>query len=588
MATVTQPKKLTDPLAKMWRYVDGVMAGEVVVGALVRLAVERHVRDLETQGERNIWFDDEEARMSLEFIETLRHSKGEWAGKQLILEDWQVFVVASLFGWMRFDAKYRHGRRRFNTAFIGVGRKNGKSTLAAAIGHKLFAFDGEEGAEVYSAATKRDQAKIVHEEAKRMVKSSPALRRMVTVLRDNLSIEATNSKYEPLGANADSTDGLNISGVIVDEVHAHKTRELWDVLETATGARRNPLMVAITTAGEAGDTESIYLELKGHGIKVLEGTVEDDSWFVFIASPPDDCEFDDRDAWRMANPNLGVSVSIEDLERKVVKATATPAAVNNFRRRHLNQDVESLTPWVTIKQWNACAGDEKWYTADGLRPEVIARYRDRPCVVGGDLSSVNDLTNLTFAFPNEAGGADVFPFSWCPQKNAEGRQRDKRVPYLTWAQRGQLFLTEGDSVDYDALRELLRRARDEWRWVIREIHFDPNNARYLATKLVEEDGFGGDTVVEHQQTCGHMNDPIVNTEKCILDRTLCHGGHEVLRWCVSNVKLYTDTGGRRRFDKKNSSEKIDLAVAMVMGVGTALTLLKPKVSFYETHEARSI
>lgn len=257
----------------------------------------------------------------------------------------------------------------------------------------------------------------------------------------------------------------------------------------------------------------------------------------------------------------------------------TPSAVNNFRR-HLNQDVESLTPWVGVEQWKSCAGDVEWYGPEGLNPTVIGQYANRVCAVGGDLSSVSDLTALVFAFASEEH-IDVFPFCWCPRQNAEGRTRDKRVPYLSWAQRGQMFLTEGDSVDYDALRDLLRRARDEWKWNMQEIHFDPNNARYLITKLVEEDGFRADQVIEHIQTCGHMNDSIAMTKKAILDKKLRHGGHEPLRWCVSNVKVYTDTGGRRRFDKKKSSEKIDLAVALAMGVGTALTLRK-KRSIYQT------
>lgn len=571
---------------KVQSYIDGALSGEIVVCRYVRLAVERHVRDLETGHERGLWFDPDEAQFAINFIQCLKHSKGEWAGQPFILEPWEAFIIWCVFGWKKTD-----GTRRFNTAFVSIARRNGKSTLGAAVGHKLFVGDNEQGAEIYSAATKRDQAKIVHTEAKRMVKASPSLDKLIEVRRDNLFWEATNSKYEPLGADADTTDGLNLSGAIVDELHAHKTRELWDVLETSTGSRRNPLIFTITTAGDAEDQESIYWELRDYSIKILEQIQPDDSWFGIIytldkgqgdESDGDD-DWTDEKNWPKANPNLGVSVKLDDLRRKCLKAKKTPGAVANFRRKCCNQETATSTPWLDLDKWNRC-GDQDWYDAGGLRPEIIEQYRGRVCGVGGDLSSVSDLTALVFAFQNDEDGVDVLPFGWCPRDNAIGRQRDKRVPYVTWAEMGQLFLTEGDSVDYDALRALLVRARDDWGWDIRRIGFDPNNARYLVTKLVEEDGFSAEgQVYEHLQTCNFMNDPISLTEKLILDGKIRHGGHKPLAWCLSNCMIFTDSGGRRRFDKRKVREKIDLAVGMVMGVHGVLTTPAAKRSFYEDH-----
>lgn len=559
-------------------YVAGVRAGEIVVGRLARLAVERHVRDLDGLSDHR--FDAEEANFAIGFIECLRQSKGEWANQPLRLEPWQAFIVASLFGWLRAD-----GKRRFRTSYIEVARKNGKSTLAAAIGHKLFVGDGEEGAEVYTAATKRDQARIVHEEAKRMARKSPGLRKLgVRIYRDNLSLPTTNSKYEPLGKDADTMDGLHIHGAIVDEIHVHPTRGVWDSLETATGSRTQPLLFGITTAGEGGNRESICWELRDYSRKVLEGIVDDPTWFAYVAAldearydpdgkeiaPADD--WTDERNWVKANPNLGVSVKLDDMRRKFKKAIETPAAQANFKRKHLNMWVESLTAWLPAGLWDACRGAESWYGPGGLLESVRERYRDCQCWVGGDLSGVDDLTALVFAFRRGANGnyggdgMDVIPACWCPRNNAEGRSRNHRVPYLAWAKAGELMLTEGDSVDYQAVRQFLRRARDEWGWDIQEIAFDPHNARYLQSMLIE-DGF---RVVDHGQGIVKMTDPIKQTQRLILERQLRHGGHRPLAWCVSNIVAYTDTNANVKFNKKASGDKIDIAVAMVMAVGRAI------------------
>ena len=247
--------------------------GQVLTNRLVRLAGERHLEDLTSGAARGLRFDPAAARHAIDFFGFLRHSKGEWAGQTFTLAPWQAFVVGCLFGWQRSD-----GLRRFRTAYCAVPRKNGKSTLSAGIGLYLLVADGEQGAEIYSAATSRDQARIVFDEAKRMVGSSPALRRRVGILINNLHVAATTSRFMPLSSDASSMDGLNVHGAIIDELHAHRTRHVVDVLETATGARRQPLLFEITTAGY--DRHSICFEHHDYSIKVLEGTVPDDSWFA--------------------------------------------------------------------------------------------------------------------------------------------------------------------------------------------------------------------------------------------------------------------------------------------------------------------
>ena len=562
-----------------------MLDGTIRVGRLVRMAVERHVEDLEEAAAGwDYWFDASEANFRIAFIEALKHSKGEWAGQQIVLEPWQCFLVAVLFGWKRTD-----GTRRFRRAYIEIARKNGKSTCGAAIGHSLFLADGEGGAEVYTAGTKRDQAKIVHEEAKRMVLKSPMLHKAIKISRDNLYHAASFSKYEPLGADADTLDGLNLSGAIVDEIHAHPTRELWDVLDTATGSRRQPLMVAITTAGSGSDREGICWELHQHTERVMDGSVEDESWFGLIYAldgkvydaegnvTQDEDDWTDAANWIKANPNLGVSVKEDDLVAKFQRAQETPAAQANFRRKHLNQWTESIESWLPAGLWSSQPGGE-WYGNEGLLLAVREQYRGQACYVGGDLSATSDLTGLVFAFRSE-DGVDVVPFCWCPRGVAVGRSRDRRTPYWSWSQQGLMTLTEGESVDYEAPRALLRRARDEWGWNVVEVAMDPYNATHLLQQLAEEDDF---VCFEHRQGYLSMNEPIKATERLILDRRLRHGGHAPLAWCIANAVIVPDEAGNKKFSKKRAGDKIDLAVAMVMAVGRAVMAIDEGPSVYES------
>jgi hypothetical protein len=283
-----------------------------------------------------------------------------------------AFVVGSLFGWHRSD-----GLRRFRTAYCAVPRKNGKSTLSAGIALYLLVADGEQGAEVYSAATTRDQARIVFDEAKRMVRSSPALGRRVQVLINNLNVEASASRFMPLSSDASSMDGLNVHGAIIDELHAHKTRHVVDVLETATGARRQPLLFEITTAGY--DRHSICFEHHDYAIKLLEGTLQDDSWFAYIASADEDDDWTDPEVWRKANPSFGLSVKADDLARKAEKAIALPGAQNAFRRMHLNEWTEQAERWIDLAAWDACSVSGRPRGAAGSsllrRPRSLHHHR---------------------------------------------------------------------------------------------------------------------------------------------------------------------------------------------------------------------
>jgi phage terminase large subunit-like protein len=404
----------------------------------VRLACERHLADLGSTAARGLRFDVATARHAIEFFGFLRHSKGEWAGQTFALARWQEFVVGCLFGWKRSD-----GLRRFRTAYCAVPRKNGKSTLSAGIGLYLLVADGEQGAEIYSAATSRDQARIVFDEAKRMVGSSPALKRRVGILINNLHVAATASRFMPLSSDSSTMDGLNVHGAIIDELHAHRTRNVVDVLETATGARRQPLLFEITTAGY--DRHSICFEHHDYSIKVLEGTVPDDSWFAFIACANEDDDWTDPEVWRKANPNFGLSVKEDDLARKAEKAIALPGAQNAFRRMHLNQWTEQAERWIDLAAWDACAG-----------PVALELLRGRPCFGGLDLSTTTDVTALAWVFPPEDddGLWRVLSRYFVPSENLRKRAERDRVPYDLWAAQGFIEPTPGNVVDYGAISRM--------------------------------------------------------------------------------------------------------------------------------------
>ena len=358
------PKKYKSFTHSADLYAKAVLSGEVPACRFVKLAAKRHLED---RMRDDIWFDEAAADKVIEFFSYLQHTKGrEWAGQPFVLEGWEVFIVSCIFGWKRAD-----GYRRFRTIYIQVARKNGKSTLIAAILLYLLVADGEPGAEVYTAATKRDQAIIVFNEAVNMRNKSPALRKRIGKFKNNLHIDATASKLEPLGADADTMDGLNVHAAGVDELHAHKTRAVWDVLETATGARTQPLLIGITTAGF--NQNGICFEQYEYVSQILKGAVADDTYFGIIftldlkkdwpdlqtakehAEDPNgtaEDDWTDPANWPKANPNLGVSVYLDDLERKAAKAAQIPGAVNNFLTKHMDVWTQQATRWIDLALWD--------------------------------------------------------------------------------------------------------------------------------------------------------------------------------------------------------------------------------------------
>lgn len=569
MAKVT--KEVLHPAEQ---YAQDVISGKIVACKWVRLACERHVHDLKHAHERGLYFDREAAEYVLQFIGMLRHSKGKWGrgkGEFIRLEPWQQFIIWVAFGWKRAD-----GMRRFRVLYEEVARKNGKSTKAAGLGLLLAFADGEPGAEVYSAATKRDQARIVHKEAIRMVRKNAGLKKYINIVKDNLNLEQTASKYEPLGADSDSTDGLNVHGVVADELHAWKSREMWDVLETATGSREQPMLIAITTAGI--DRRSVCYEKHEYTRKVLEGwkdgSFEDDTWFGIIYTLDEGDDWRDESVWIKANPNLGVSKYIEDMRMKAKRAGQMAAALNNFLRRELNVWVQGEVKWMNMDAWRACGGE-----IPAL--ELIKRLRGMTAYGALDLSSTSDITAFVLVFLDEDDNIYVLCRFWIPEDNMLIRSRDDGVHYQKWVKEGYIEATSGNVIDYEWIFEQIEQDLDTFD--IDQIAFD----RWGAARVVQVLESKGATMVQFGQGFASMNPPMKELERLVLSKKIFHGNNPVLTWMADNLVARMDPAGNIKPDKEKSREKIDGIVALIMAIDLALRHPEVK-SVYEKRGIRTI
>jgi phage terminase large subunit-like protein len=479
------------------------------------------------------------------FINTLTHTKGQFASQTFNLRPWQVRILKRLF------KKRRDRLRQYRTCLLMLPRKNGKTELAAAVALYALMADGETGAEVYSAAADRDQAGLVFGVAAQMVRNDPTLAEACYIVESHKRIvhKSSGSFYRAISAEAYSKHGFNPSWVIYDELHAAPDRRLFDVLSTSMGARKQPGMLVISTAGY--DRHSILWELYAHGKKVLEDPDLDPTFLPIIYEAPQEADWTSEKVWRKANPALGDFRSLEEMRTMCARAQEIPAQENNFRRLYLNQWTEQAARWIQMAAWDACQ-----------RPIDRAALRGRRCLIGMDLSATADLTAIVAVFPDEAGrGFDVLAKCFVPADRIRERSRRDHVPYDEWAKTGMITATPGSVVDYDLIRAALR----EWaaEFSVQMLAFDPWNATDLVTKLGQQDGF---TCVSMRQGFASLSAPTKSLEAAILGRRLRHDGHPVLRWCVSNVAVETDPAGNLKPSKTVSTERIDAVVALIMAM----------------------
>ena len=498
-------------------------------------------------------FDEKKARRVTRFIECLKHTKGEFHGQPFKLLPWQEQVIRDVFGTVRDDDP---SQRQYNTAYIEIPKKNGKSELGAAIALNMLCNDDEWKAEVYSCASDRQQAGIVFDVAVDMVKQSKTLSKLIKIVPStkHMVYQPTGSKYVVLSSEVATKHGLNVSACIFDELHTQPNRELFDVMTQGSGdARKQPLWVFLTTAGT--DRESICWEVHQKALDILEGRKADPRFYPVIFGLPENEDWTSEENWKKANPSLNFTIGIDKVRDAFLKAQETPADENAFRQLRLNQWVKQSVRWMPMDKWDECGGVVDEYELEG-----------RACYAGLDLSSTSDLTAMVLVFPprDEDEQYIVMPHFWLPEETLKLRVRRDHVMYDKWERQGFLHTTEGNVVHYGFIEQFILKLGE--RFNIREIAYYRWNATMMVQTL-ENDGF---TMVPFGQGFRDMSPPTKELMRIVLERKLNHGGHPVLRWNMDNAFVRTDPAGNLKIDKEKSTEKVDGAVALVMALDRAM------------------
>jgi len=500
----------------------------------------------------------EAADYAVAFIQALRHTSGIWDGRPFELIDWQEQIIRDVFGVLK-----PNGYRQFNTAYIEIPKKNGKSELAAAVALLLTCGDGEQRAKVYSCASDKNQAKIVFEVAVAMVRKSPALTKRVKITESTKTLVymPTESTYQVLSADVANKHGFNTHGVIFDELHTQPNRKLFDVMTKGSGdARMQPLYFLITTAGD--NTNSICYEVHQKALDILSGRKTDPTFYPVIFGAAETDDWTDPKVWKKANPSLGITIGLDKVKAACESAKQNPAEENSFRQLRLNQWVKQSVRWMPMDKWDACA-----FAVD---PEAL---QGRVCYGGLDLSSSTDITAFVLVFPplDEDDKYTVLPFFWMPEDNIDLRVRRDHVNYDLWQKQGFLKTTEGNVVHYGFIEAFIEELGTKYN--IREIAFD----RWGAVQMVQNLEGLGFTVVPFGQGFKDMSPPTKELMKLTLEQKIAHGGHPVLRWMMDNIFIRTDPAGNIKADKEKSTEKIDGAVATIMALDRRLRDEKQKL-----------
>lgn len=485
------------------------------------------------------------------FIQSLKHTKGIWAGKPFFLFPWQEQIIRDLFGIIK-----QNGYRQFNTAYIEIGKKNGKSELAAAVALYMLCADNEEGAEIYGCANDRAQASIVFDVARDMVMQSDLLMERIKIIESQkrLVYMPTRSIYQALSSDVASKYGYNVHACIFDELLGQPNRKLFDVMTKGSGAaRKQPLNFVITTAGS--DRTSICYEQHQKAQDILDGRKHDPTFYPVLYSAPEDADWTDPKVWAMANPSIGRTVDLEYYQQRCESAKENPAEEIQFRQFHLCQWTNTSIRWMPMDKWDAC-----------FEPFTMDDLLGRRCYAGLDLSSTSDLTALVLVFPPayEGDRYAVLPFFWLPEDTLQLRVRRDHVMYDVWEKQGYIKTTEGNVVHYGFIEQFICELGEKFH--ICEIAYDRWNASMMVQAL-EDDGF---TMVPFGQGYRDMSNPTKDLMRLVLEKSLMHNGHPVLRWNIDNVYVRTDPAGNIKMDKEHSTEKIDGGVALVMALDRAL------------------
>lgn len=540
---------MRDYIAIANKYIEDVLTGVVPACSYVKQACKRQRDDLKRK-RFPYHFDEARASKPCKYAELLHHVKAGKAGELILLEPWQVFIFTTVFGWVDDE-----GNRRYQRAYVEVPRGNGKSTMLSCIGLYMLTADGEKGADCYSFATTRDQAKIVFNDAQQMARQNTDLKEAygLQVLAHSMIVPGTNSKFEPKSADGKTLDGLNTHCAIIDELHAHKTREVYDVVETSIGKRKQPIMWMITTAGF--NLTGVCYEVRRYVTKLLDGSAKDDSHFGIIYT------IDEKDDWRTeealikANPNWNVSVQPKAILSTLSKALTDPASENNFKTKHLDVWCNADSAFFQMAKWRKA-----------YRPQVsLEDFEGMPCIYGLDLAAKTDITALVRLFFRQEDDDTVhyyaFPEFWLPQ---EKLQNSSNSQYQSWAKQDLIHVSDGAINSLEDIQDYI--AEDAKRFDTLAIAFDPWQAYQLATNLQNE----GLSMVELKPTVSNFSEPMKQVQALVYAGKLHTDGNPVLEWMASNLVAHYDAKENVYPRKETPDNKIDGMVALIMAMKQAI------------------
>lgn len=523
-------------------YFEEIKSGKCIVSKRVYKQYEKLVQDIKCSDK--YIFDEARAVKPIKFIEMFcKHSKGEWAGKPVILELWQKAYISALFGFINKNTKLR----RYKESMFYVARKNGKSTMLSGIASYMMVADGEPGAEIYSCATKKDQAKLVFDETLNMVKQSPYLSKHIKKRKSDLYFPLTMSKFQPLGKNSDTLDGLNAHCVIIDELHGVKDRNLYEVMQQSQSARRQPLLIMITTAGTV--RECIFDDMYEYACNVVDGTFEDDTFLPVLYELDKKAEWTDPKSWIKANPSLGSIKKLEDLERKVEKAKNSPKDLSGVLTKDFNIRDTLSSAWLNYEDIN------------NTETFNIEDFKNCYAIGGADLSITTDLTCATLLLMNrETQKRYIHQMYWLPSENFEQRVKLEKIPYDKWLDRGLIRLCKGNSINYSDITEWFLEMINNYGITPLWIYYDSYSAKYW-TEEMKANGFKMERCIQGAKT---LSLPMQQLGADLKAKKINYNNNPVLKWCLTNTGIQEDRNGNIVPIKNQSpKQRIDGVASML-------------------------